>query len=107
MTNYRFRVCAANGQEIVSSVIAGPEIHRALSIVLQDDEGAPRAGLKFTVRAGGTVVQGTTGEEGELSATLPGDPQKARITLHAASGDESYTLVLSGELPPAAARDDE
>jgi hypothetical protein len=107
---YRFRVRSADGQELTSAELAldgEPATQsplRSLSLVMQDDEGAPRAGLKFTLTAGSAVTDGTTGAGGELEAQVPGDVAEATLTLHGARGDEKHTLAIGGK--PAAGDDD-
>ena len=100
MTRYRFRVRTPDGQEVVSDIFEAPSAGgdpsntHEISFTLADDEGKPRAGVRFTLHAGDAVIKGTTGPDGLLTAKIPESAKDATLTLHGEHGDEVHHLAL-------------
>ena len=112
MPRYRFRVRTPDGQEILSDVFdvgAVPPVNAVrplnedgnqekaphhFELVLEDDQGKPRAGVKFTVHAGGDVIEGATGPDGKLQAKIPKQHTEGVLALHGEHGDELHHFAV-------------
>ena len=67
-----------------------------LNIVLLDEGGKPRAGLKYTLRVDGKSTPGVTGEDGLICEVVPPNADKAAITIHNSDGEkEEYQMRLA------------
>lgn len=73
-----------------------------LRIVIEDEEGNPRAGAKYSLEFGNVVKKGTLGSDGLMSITISAKAKEASLTVGDAKdehGIQEYRLFL-GHLDP-------
>lgn len=77
---------------------------RLLRLQLQDHDGKPLDGMKYTLEIAGATYQGTTGSDGMVRQEVPADAREGRLVL-----DEKHLRLklLVGDLDPVSHADDD